>query len=187
MNTRSTQQRLLKQHMGLAIVLGFATLAAFHADDGHAAGATAYTYSPIACKVFETEDQGWHWVFPSGQVGNKHPSKPLDLWCPLIHEAKHDHSGIIRIDIIEASRQTGQGIKCGAYFNHPHAAEWNFSGWGEWTSGSGQTNRGQITLAGSSYLGGSHMLRCTLPPKDASLPGDEGVSRIGSYHSGLDQ
>ena len=187
MNASALQQRSLIHQAGLAIALCISILACFHADDSQAAGATAYTYSPISCKVFEGDDQGWLWVFPSGQIGNVHPSKSLDVYCPLIHEAKHGHSGIVRIHIVEASRQAGQGVKCGAYFNHPHAAEWNFSGWKEWKSGSGQTNRGHISLAGSNYLGGSHMIRCKLPPKDASLPGNEGVSHIGSYHSGLDK
>jgi hypothetical protein len=170
-----------------AIILSAAVLAGAHGTETHAAGATAYTYSPIACKVTEGPEQGSLWIFPSGQVGNMHTTKPLDLWCPLIHEDKHDHSGIIRVHFIKAGRQSGQGVKCGVYFNHPHAAEWNFSGWKEWTSGSGQTNIGHHSFDGSKFLGGGHMLRCTLPPKDGGLTGDEGVSRLGSYHSGLDR
>jgi hypothetical protein len=173
--------------LGFASAMSAAVLASAFVTEAHAAGATAYTYSPVACKVTESADQGSLWIFPSGQIGNMHPSKPLDLWCPLIHEDKHDHSGIIRVHFIKAGRQTEQGVKCGVYFNHPHASEWNFSGWKEWKSGSGQTNIGHLSFDGSPFLGGGHMLRCTLSPKDGGLAGDEGVSRLGSYHSGLDK
>jgi hypothetical protein len=78
-------------------------------------------------------------------------------------------------------------LRCSAYFNHPHASEWNWSGWQDWKSGGGQTNKGQLSIPNSKHLGGSHMIRCILPPKDETLAGDEGVSRIGSYESGRDK
>jgi hypothetical protein len=91
------------------------------------------------------------------------------------------------VHIIEASNQSGELLRCSAYFNHPHASEWNWSGWQDWKSGGGQTNKGQLSIPNSKHLGGSHMIRCILPPKDETLTGDEGVSRIGSYESGRDK
>jgi len=73
MNAPSTHRSQRTQFLTLAIAIGTAGLTCLHVEHGHAAGATTYTYSPIACKVFEGEDQGWLWVFPSGQVGNTHP------------------------------------------------------------------------------------------------------------------
>ena len=179
--------RSLGRYLSVGIALSSATLAGFHVEESHAAGATTYTYSAINCKVVEQANQGTLRIFPSGQIGNVHTTRHLELICPLIHEAKFDETGIIRIHIVKASRVAGSLVRCSAYFNHPHAAEWNWSGWKEWKSGSGQTNKGHLDIPNSKFLGGSHMIRCILPPKDGSLTGDEGVSRIGTYESGRDK
>jgi hypothetical protein len=182
-----SHRKSLLSPLTLAIALSAAALATFHTGDAHAAGATTYVYSPIGCKVVEQENQGTLRIFPSGQIGNVHPTKKLEIICPLIHEAKFDETGIIRIHIVEASSQPGESLRCSAYFNHQHAGEWNWSGWQEWKSGKGQTNKGHLSIPNAKFLGGSHMIRCILPPKDETLSGDEGVSRIGSYESGRDK
>jgi hypothetical protein len=183
----NSHRKSLLSPLTLAIAASITTLTGFHTEDARAAGATTYVYSPIGCRVVDQDNQGTLRIFPSGQIGNVHPTKKLEIICPLIHEAKFDESGIIRIHIIEASNQPGELLRCSAYFNHPHASEWNWSGWKEWKSGGGQTNKGQLSIPNSKFLGGSHMIRCILPPKDESLSGDEGVSRIGSYESGRDK
>jgi hypothetical protein len=187
MKINIARQPARKTYLGFATVLSAAFLVSANVTPSHAAGATTYTYSPIACRVVDQENQGTLRIFPSGQIGNVHATKKLEVICPLIHEAKFDETGIIRIHIVEASRQAGEGLKCSAYFNHPHANEWNWSGWQEWKSGSGQTNKGHLTIPNSKFLGGGNMIRCILPPKDESLTGDEGVSRIGTYESGRDK
>jgi hypothetical protein len=187
MKTNVSHQTKVLGHISFVIALAGTAAMGFHVDDVIAAGATTYTYSPIGCLVVDQPNQGTLRIFPSGQIGNVHPTKKLEIICPLIHEAKFDETGIIRVHIIEASNQSGELLRCSAYFNHPHASEWNWSGWQDWKSGGGQTNKGQLSIPNSKHLGGSHMIRCILPPKDETLAGDEGVSRIGSYESGRDK
>jgi hypothetical protein len=183
----NSHRKSLLSPLTLAIVLSAATLTTFQSGYARAAGATTYVYSPIGCLVVDQPNQGTLRIFPSGQIGNVHPTKKLEIICPLIHEAKFDETGIIRIHVIEASNKDGEDLRCSAYFNHQHASEWNWSGWQIKKNGGGQTNKQPISIPNAKFLGGSHMIRCILPPKDESKSGDEGVSRIGSYESGRDK
>jgi hypothetical protein len=166
------------------VVVAHATVlfASFCPAEVHAAGATAYTYSPIFCQTFGGTLFRWN----QGQIGNGHSSETMHVYCPLIHEEKHNHSGKLEIKVIDASRD--HKVECRAYFNHPHASEdppWNGNGW-HGTLGSGPTNKVTIVLPGANYLGGSNLIYCKLPPKDFHFVGEDGVSRIGAYKSGVD-
>jgi len=148
----------------------------------HAAGATQYVYAPIACRTFE----GALWIFPNGQIGNKHPSQTMRVLCPLIHEAKHENSDDIQISVVNANRDNR--LRCRAFFNHPHANVDPPSFVTAWKGAEGNSagiETGTLTLDGHKFLGGSHMLECEIPPKSNGAAFD-GISRIGSYKSGVD-
>jgi len=168
-----------------AAIVGAALISVLVPSVGQAAGATAFSYSPMFCQP--VGGSGTLKVWNQGQIGNSHPSETLNVFCPLIHELKEGHSGKIQINVIDASRDNG--VECRAYFNHPHASEsppWNFNGWKNNHLGSGPDNKSTITLAGAEDLGGSHMIWCKIPPKDSHFNGDDGISRIGTYKSGID-
>ena len=145
--------------------------------DANAATATQFVYSPLFCQTFS----GTLWIYPSGQIANR-GTETMRVFCPLIHEAKADHSQKIQISVVNANRQ--EKIRCRARYNHPHALDWESDGW------DGQNDLGiqtaTITLSGNQYLGGSHMLECEIPRKDHSQPNFDGESRIGTYKSGVD-
>jgi hypothetical protein len=147
----------------------------------HAAGATQLVYSPIFCQPFG----GALWIYPSGQIGNK-GSETMRVFCPLMHEAKHNHSGKLQIFVVQANRH--ERVECRAFFNHPHANEdppWLTNGWKGKSANSAGIETATITLPGNTYIGGSHMIECKIPPKSTENNFD-GVSRIGTYKSGVD-
>src|SRR5829696_1459302 len=143
----------------------------------NAATATQFVYSPLFCQTFG----GALWIYPSGQIANR-GTETMRVFCPLIHEAKTDHSQKLQISIVNANRQ--DKVRCRARYNHPHALEWESDGW------NGQNDLGiqtaTITLSGNRYLGGSHMIECEIPRKDHNQPNFDGESRMGTYKSGVD-
>jgi hypothetical protein len=182
MSKHNSGASLPRRWMAVALVQAAMMFTWTYSIDSHAAGATAFTYSPIFCQTFGGTVKVWN----QGQIGNVHASETMTVMCPLIHEEKHNHSGKLEIKVIDASRDAE--VRCRSYFNHPHAGEdppWNFNDW-HGTNGSGPTNKLTIVLPGAPYLGGSHLILCQLPPKDFHFVGDDGVSRIGSYKSGVD-
>jgi len=147
-----------------------------------AAGATQFVYSPIACRTFD----GALWIFPNGQIGNKHTSQTMRVFCPLIHEAKAENSDGIQVSIVNANRS--KRLRCRAFFNHPHANVDPPSFVTAWVGASGNSagiETATLALDGHKYLGGSHMLECEIPPK-SNENNFEGISRIGTYKSGVD-
>lgn len=156
-----------------------------------AAGATQFTYSPLFCQTFG----GSRWIYPSGQISNKSDSQAMRVFCPLIHEGKHDHSGKLVISVVQANQnekdENGKvmRVECRAFFNHPHAnpdPPWNSNGWKGKSEHSNGVETATIELAGSKYLSGSHMIECRIPPRDGKVKNFDGESRIGSYKSGVD-
>jgi hypothetical protein len=147
-----------------------------------AAGATQFVYSPLFCQTFG----GTLWIYPSGQIANRHPSETMRVFCPLIHEAKEGHSGKIVVHVVQANRK--ERVECRAFFNHPHAnsdPRWTTNNWQGDSKASHGVETATITLPGAKYVGGSHMLECKIPPKSSENNFD-GESRIGTYKSGVD-
>jgi hypothetical protein len=156
--------------------------AALLSPTAQAAGATQYVYAPIACRTFD----GALWIFPNGQIGNKHPSQTMRVLCPMIHEAKQDDSDKIQVSIVNANRS--KRLRCRVFFNHPHANVDPPSFVSAWVGAGGNSagvETGTLVIEGHQYLGGSHMLECEVPPKSNEDRFD-GISRIGSYKSGVD-
>lgn len=145
----------------------------------HAEGATEIIYSPVFCKA----SGGTYWIFSSGHIGNLHPTDTMKVFCPLTHEVKHGHSGKVQIAVVQASGRSR--VRCSAYFNHALLESgWIWNGWqGQDQLGSQETT---ITLSGSDFLEGSHMILCEVPPKDFQATRFDGVSRIKAYSAGVD-
>ena len=146
-----------------------------------AAGATQFVDAPIACRTFD----GALWIFPSGQIGNKHPSQTMRVLCPLIHETKAENSDKIIVYAVNANRH--DRVRCKAFFNHPFAnvdppaaVSKNTD-----TGNSAGVEDATLTIPGRTFLGGSHLLECTIPPK-SNEDNFDGISRIGTYKSGVD-
>jgi hypothetical protein len=66
-----------------------------------------------------------------------------------------------------------------------HVNEWVTNNWQGKSEKSPGIETATITLSGAKYLGCSHMIECRIPPKSGEANFD-GVSRIGSYKSGVD-
>jgi hypothetical protein len=148
----------------------------------HATGATAFAYSPLSCRTFEGE----YWLYPTGQIGNVKGNQKMRVFCPLIHEAKFDQTQKIQIHVVNAHPKSK--VRCRAFFGHPDGLNAVPTPW------DGADDKGvqpsTITLNGHKYLGGSNMLECEIPEKWDDEPGQknfDGVSRIGSYFSGIDK
>lgn len=147
-----------------------------------AAGATQWVYAPIACRTFD----GALWIFPSGQIGNKHPSQTMRVLCPLMHEAKHENTDDVQVSVVNANR--AKRLRCRVFYNHPHANTDPPAFVSAWVGGQSQSagvETGTLVVPGHRFLGGSHMLECEVPPKSSERNFD-GISRIGSYKSGVD-
>lgn len=147
-----------------------------------AAGATQFVYSPIACRTVD----GALWIFPNGQIGNKHTGQTMRVFCPLIHEAKAENSDGIEVSIVNANRS--KRLRCRVFFNHPHANVDPPSFVTAWVGASGNSagiEAATLAIGGHKFLGGSHMLECEIPPKSNENNFD-GISRIGTYKSGVD-
>jgi len=165
----------------IAFASGAIGLSALLASPAHASGATAFAYSPLFCQTVG----GAFWIFPSGQIGNKSGTEKMRVFCPLIHEAKFDQTQKIQIHVVHANPDSK--VRCRASFGHPDGLNREVTGW------DGQNDLGvqpaTITLNNHSYLGGSNMVECEIPEKFDEKPGTknfEGISRIGSYFSGID-
>lgn len=156
--------------------------AAAFSPAAQAAGATQLVYAPIACRTFD----GALWIFPNGQIGNKHPSQTMRVLCPLIHEAKSETSDAIQVSIVNANRS--KRLRCRVFFNHPHANVDPPSFVTAWQGAQGNSagiETATLRVDGHKFLGGSHMLECEIPPKSNEHNFD-GISRIGTYKSGVD-
>ena len=167
----------MNHSLAIAALFGGCIAATWPAFNAHAAGATQIVYSPIFCQTFG----GSLWIHPSGQISNKHATETMKVFCPLTHEAKHDHSGKLQISVTQANPD--KKVRCRAFFNHPHANVFESNAW----NGADQLGIQETTipLAGNKYLGGSHMIECEIPPKSREVRFD-GESRIGSYKAGVD-
>ena len=167
----------MKQSLSTTALLAGCIAATWPALNAQAAGATQIVYSPVFCQTFG----GSLWIRPSGQISNKHATETMKVFCPLTHEAKHDHSGKLQISVVQANRD--KKVRCRAFFNHPHGNEFESNAWdGADQLGIQETT---INLPGHKYLGGSHMIECEIPPKSREVRFD-GESRIGSYKAGVD-
>ena len=168
----------MKQSLSITALIGGCLAATWPAFNAHAAGATEIVYSPVFCQTFG----GSLWIHSSGQISNKHWAETMRVFCPLTHEAKHDHSGKLQIAVTQANRD--KKVRCRAFFNHWHANVFESNAWdGADQLGIQETT---ITLPGHKFLGGSHMIECEIPPKTNELRFD-GESRIGSYKAGVDK
>jgi hypothetical protein len=148
----------------------------------HATGATSYSYSPMSCQTFG----GTLWIYPSGQISNR-GTDTMRVFCPLIHEAKFNTTQDFSVSVV--NDHPTQKIRCRVFFNHPHALEWEQTGWkGENDLGH---QKATIPISGRQFLGGGNMLECEIPRKvhkgsDNPAANFDGESRIGSYRSGVD-
>jgi hypothetical protein len=186
---RSRSAFFLKNRFGAGLAAALLAVAAVPAC---AKGATQFIYSPLFCKT----DGGQLWIHPSGQIGNKSTTESMRVFYPLIHEAKHDHSGKIQASIVQGNRDIKGNngkvlrVECRAQLNHPHgnpSPPALFNPWEHRPSKSNGVGIDTITLDGAKFIGGSHMLECTLPPRNAQDNSEfDGESRLGSYKSGLD-
>jgi hypothetical protein len=147
--------------------------------NGTSSDAAEIGHSALHCYIIGGTLARWY----NGQIGNASTTESMTAICPLVADTSQASTGTMHAHVIDASGD--DAVTCSSYVTSAYGDNNYWSGWSS-SVGEGPTNRRTFTFSSmtDAWGAGNRTIVCTLPPKDTTYSGNDGISRIGSYSSG---